>query len=115
LSAAAVGATVGGTAGAVCAFSVDINNRQLHPTEAQIIKDNAERFARQLYGTQTPSDEQIKEAAALLASTAQSKLDNNLGAIVAYSKEADDFLQTLKIEYMQQNGSLVLPDTQGMQ
>jgi len=115
ITAAAIGATVGGAAGAASAYSIDLNNRQLHPTEAKLIKDNAERFAKQLFGTDTPTQEQIGEAAALLASTAQGKLDNNLGVIVAYSKEADDFLQVIKVEYMQQNGTLVLPDTQGTQ
>ncbi len=51
----------------------------------------------------------------MLATTAQSKLDNNIGYSLAYSTEADKFLQTLKIEYMQQNGTLNLPDTQGKQ
>lgn len=51
----------------------------------------------------------------MLATTAQSQLDNNLGYTVPYSQEANNFLQALKIEYMQQNGTLVLPDTQGTQ
>ncbi len=110
-----IGATAGGATGAATAFNSDMNNRQLHPTEAQLIKDNAKRFAQRLYGKSAPSAEQIKAAEAMLANTAQSLLDNNLGYFVSYSKEADDFLQTLKIEYMQQNGSLTLEGTQGQQ
>ncbi|MDO9436644.1 hemagglutinin repeat-containing protein [Hydrogenophaga sp.] len=45
--AAGIGAVTGGTAGAVTAFNADMNNRQLHPTEAQWIKDNAKRYAQQ--------------------------------------------------------------------
>ena len=113
--ATAIGGIVGGPAGAGNAYNIDANNRQLHPTEAKIIKDNAKRFAQQLYGTENPTAEQIDAAGAMLANTAQSKLDNNLGYTVPYSEAADSFLQTLKIEYMQQNGTLVLPDTQGTQ
>jgi len=114
-TAAAIGGAIGGTAGAGSAYSIDMNNRQLHPTEAKIIKDNAARFAKQLYGTDNPTAEQIQAASAMLANTAQSLLDNNIGYSVAYLPEADAFLQTLKIEYMQQNGTLTLANTQGLQ
>ena len=46
-TAAAIGGVVGGTVGAASASSIDINNRQLHPTEIQWIKNNARRFADQ--------------------------------------------------------------------
>jgi hypothetical protein len=49
----------------------------------------------------------------LLVNTAQNVLDNNLDAVVPYSPLADAFLQTLKIEYQQANGTLVLPGTSG--
>lgn len=39
------GNAVGGGAGATAALNVDANNRQLHPTEAKLIKDNAARYA----------------------------------------------------------------------
>lgn len=119
LSTAALAGTLGAvasggtTAGAGAAFNADANNRQLHPTEARLIKDNAKRFARQLYGTEEPSAEQIEAAQALLANTAQNQLDNNLGVIVPYNEEANAFLQTLKIEYHQANGTLTLPGTAG--
>ena len=46
-TAAAIGAMAGGGAGAASAYNVDINNRQLHPTEIQWIKENAKRYAAQ--------------------------------------------------------------------
>lgn len=46
-TAAGLGAAVGGTYGAVMAFNVDTNNRQLHPKEVQWLKDKAKRFAKQ--------------------------------------------------------------------
>ncbi len=51
----------------------------------------------------------------MLTNTAQADLDNNLGVTVPHFKSAEDFLSTLKIEYQQQNGSLVLPGTSGTQ
>jgi Hemagglutinin repeat len=113
--AATLGAVASGgtTAGAAAAFNADMNNRQLHPTEAKLIKDNARRFASQLYGTEQPTAEQIEAAQALLANTAQNQLDNNPGVIVPYNEEANAFLQTLKIEYHQANGTLTLPGTSG--
>ena len=47
LAAAGMGAAVGGTTGGGLALSVDANNRQLHPTEVQWIRQNAKRFAQQ--------------------------------------------------------------------
>jgi hypothetical protein len=46
-TAAAIGAAASGgtTAGAATAFNSDMNNRQLHPTEAKLIKDSAKRYA----------------------------------------------------------------------
>ena len=41
LTAAGVGAAVGGTQGAATSFTVDVNNRQLHPSETQRIKELA--------------------------------------------------------------------------
>jgi len=67
LTAAAVGAAVGGAQGAASAATVDANNRQLHPTEAKLIKENARRFAQKLYGTDQPSSEQIEAAQAMLS------------------------------------------------
>ena len=47
VSAAAIGGITGGTAGAASAYSVDINNRQLHPAETKLIKDHAKEYAAQ--------------------------------------------------------------------
>jgi filamentous hemagglutinin len=44
-TAAGIGAVVGGAGGAMTGFNVDANNRQLHPTEAKIIKENAAKYA----------------------------------------------------------------------
>ncbi|WP_294259324.1 hypothetical protein, partial [Propionivibrio sp.] len=46
-TAAGIGAAVGGgsTAGASIGLNVDANNRQLHPDEAKLIKENAPRYA----------------------------------------------------------------------
>ncbi len=111
--AATLGGATGGAAGAATAFNADMNNRALHPTEAKLIKDNAKRFASQLYGTEQPSAAQIEAAQALLANTAQNQLDNNQGVTVPYSEAANAFLQTLKIEYHQAIGTLILPGTSG--
>jgi hypothetical protein len=44
LTALAIG-SVAGPQGAATALGVDANNRQLHPSEARLIKDNARRYA----------------------------------------------------------------------
>jgi len=115
LTAAGVGTAVGGVQGGASAATVDFNNRQLHPTEVQLIKQNAQRYAKTLYKTDNPTLAQIEAATTMLVNTAQNVLDNNMGVIVPYSKDADNFLQTLKIEYQQQNGTLNLPGTAGEQ
>jgi filamentous hemagglutinin len=112
-ASAAIAGAAGGVQGAATGFNTDLNNRQLHPKEAELIKDNAKRFAQKLYGTATPTADQIEGAMAMLVNTAQSMLDNNMGVTVPYSKQADDFLQSLKISYMQQNGTLNIPGTSG--
>jgi filamentous hemagglutinin len=43
--AAGVGAVGGGAAGGAAGFNEDFNNRQLHPTEAQLIRGNAQAYA----------------------------------------------------------------------
>jgi len=47
-TAAAIGAAAGGGAGAASAYNVDVNNRQLHPTELQALKGKAKDFAERL-------------------------------------------------------------------
>ncbi|WP_323493575.1 hypothetical protein [Undibacterium sp. 5I2] len=93
------GAAGGGMAGAGMGLVVDANNRQLHPTEIAIIKKNAARFAKKLYNTDDPMPGQVEGALALLANTAQTLVDNNLGYTVPYSAQAEAFLHTLQTEY----------------
>ena len=74
-----MGATVCGAYGAASAASaatVDANNRQLHPTEAKLIKENARRFAQKLYGTDQPTSEQIAAAQAMLTNTVRVEAGN---------------------------------------
>ena len=118
ISAAAGALTGDGSAASVSTavmtgVNAALNNRMLHPTEANLIKNNAQRYAQERFGTSTPSAQQIEAAQAELANTAQSMLDNNLGVVVPYVGQAADFLAKLKVEYMQQYGSLNLPGTAG--
>ncbi|WP_265707256.1 hemagglutinin repeat-containing protein [Verminephrobacter aporrectodeae] len=46
VAAAAIGTAAGGGAGAAAAFSTDLNNRQLHPSEEQWLKSRAKDFAK---------------------------------------------------------------------
>lgn len=46
-TAAAIGGAIGGAAGAGSAYSIDINNRQLHPTERAKLKETAKQVARE--------------------------------------------------------------------
>ncbi len=118
VTSAAAAVLAGGNAQSVATavmtgVNAALNNRMLHPLEANLIKSNAQRYAQQRYGTSTPSVQQIEAAQAELANTAQSLVDNNLGATVPYVAQAADFLAQLKVEYMQQHGSLNLPGTAG--
>jgi filamentous hemagglutinin len=45
VAAMAIGAAVGGVAGVAAGVNIDLNNRQLHPTEIDWIKANASRYA----------------------------------------------------------------------
>ena len=115
VTAAGIGAAASGssTAGAATAFNADVNNRQLHPTEAKLIKDNAKRYAQQRYGTADPTAAQIQGAEAELANTAQNLVDNNLGVTVPRTSQAEAFLNQLKVEYAQATGSVNIPGTSG--
>jgi hypothetical protein len=44
-AATLVGTALGGAQGAAAAFNEDTNNRQLHPTEAKLIRENAAKYA----------------------------------------------------------------------
>jgi hypothetical protein len=90
-----------------------MNNRQLHPTEAKLIKDNAKRYAQQRYATDKPTPEQIQAAVVELANTAQNLVDNNLGVTVPKFAQAEAFLNQLKVEYAQTHGTVNIPGTSG--
>src|SRR5450830_836665 len=87
-------------------------NRQLHPTEERMIKENAARFAKEIYKTDNPTPEQIAGATSLLANTAQNLVDNNLGYNVPYSVQAEMFLHTLQKEYAMFSPNLSIGDGQ---
>ncbi|PRC90621.1 hemagglutinin repeat-containing protein [Solimicrobium silvestre] len=104
LVGAASGAIAGGSqqsagTGAVIGLSADANNRQLHQAETDMIKKNAARFAKELYSTDNPTQEQVAAATSVLANTAQNLLDYNFGYTVPYSAQAEAFLHTLQSEY----------------
>ncbi|WP_332777567.1 hemagglutinin repeat-containing protein, partial [Polaromonas sp.] len=63
LTAAGVGAAVGGVQGAATALTVDVNNRQLHPTEIKWIKDNAKRFAQQQNISEADAEKRLAQQA----------------------------------------------------
>ncbi|MCR8961061.1 hemagglutinin repeat-containing protein [Variovorax sp. S2] len=81
ITAAAIGGIAGGTAGAVSAASVDVNNRQLHPTERQLIGKLAADKAKQLCAG---SSECEKKATVywtdILEKTAKGQVDNDENA-----------------------------------
>jgi hypothetical protein len=66
----AVGAGVGGRAGAAAAFNADANNRQLHPIEKSRIEQNARNFARWLKSGQEPTSAEVAQAERRLAQQA---------------------------------------------
>jgi filamentous hemagglutinin len=112
VTAAAIGAVVGGATDVAASLNVEANNRQLHTSETEMIKKNAVRFAAELYGTNAPSDAQISGALSLLSNTAQHLLDNNIGYTVPYSEKARAFLQTLQMEYASISPNLSIGDGQ---
>jgi len=63
VTAAAIGGVTGGGAGAASAYSVDINNRQLHPTETAWIKSNAQKFADKLGISETEAEKRLADQA----------------------------------------------------
>ncbi|WP_435896832.1 hemagglutinin repeat-containing protein, partial [Variovorax paradoxus] len=116
VTAAVVGAAAGGTAGAASAYSVDVNNRQLHPTETVWIKGNAAGFAdvlsEKLGRPITPG-----EAATWLTMAGESSVDlynqttisNNLGSFA--SEEYQAFI-TAKA-FISQNAKNTFVDSEG--
>jgi hypothetical protein len=95
MAATIAGTAVGGTAGAAAAFNADANNRQLHPTEIEIIRREAARFARQLNGGAPPSQTEIDAAEARLAQEAYRTVQ--FGASGAPDSAASQFLSQFRI------------------
>ena len=77
-----------------------------------MIKDNARRFAKEMYGTDNPTQDQITAATSVLANTAQNLVDNNSGYDVPYSKQAESFLHTLQSEYAASSPNLSIGNGQ---
>lgn len=63
MTAASIGGAVGGTTGAGAGLSVDANNRQLHPTEVQWIRQNARRFAQQQRISEEEAEKRLAQQA----------------------------------------------------
>ncbi|QRX81605.1 hypothetical protein [Glaciimonas sp. PAMC28666] len=84
----------------------------MHPAEVDLIKKNAERFAKEFYQTDKPTAEQLQGAVAMLANTAQNLIDYNLGYDVPYFKQAESFLHTLQSEYASTDPTLSIGNGQ---
>lgn len=85
--AAGLGAATGGTAGATTAFNADLNNRQLHPTEAQWIKDNAKRFAQQQGISEEAAQQQLaRQAYRQVQYGAEGEWDAAASAFLSHAK-----------------------------
>jgi filamentous hemagglutinin len=74
-AAGTIGGAVGGGAGAAAGLNADLNNRQLHPTEVQVIKNKARDFAKSFYETDSPTAQQIAVAQAYLVYAALADVD----------------------------------------
>lgn len=92
ISAAAIGGMTGGTAGAASAYSVDINNRQLHPAETKLIKDHAKEYAAQKGISVADAEKEL---------AAQAFRQVQFGASGAWDPDASKFLMTIAKYYSQ--------------
>lgn len=91
----AAGAAAGGAAGAAAGFSVDANNRQLHPIEIDIIRRQASAFARQTKGGAEPTTAEIDAAEARLAQQAFRMVQ--FGAVGVPDPVANAFLASFRV------------------
>ncbi|WP_423600973.1 cytidine deaminase-like fold-containing protein [Roseateles sp. MS654] len=66
----------GGFDGAAAGLNQDYNNRQMHPTEAQLIRRNAAAFAKQLNGGRAPTDAEVAAAEQRLVSSTLNQIDS---------------------------------------
>lgn len=116
VTAAAIGGVVGGPAGASSAYAVDINNRQLHPSEVTWIKQNTAGFARAL-SEKLGRPVSNEEAVSWLTMAGQSNVDsynqttaaNNLGNYA--SQEYDSYMAAKA--YINQNAKSTFVDSAG--
>ena len=114
-TAAAIGAAASGgsVAGGATAFNADMNNRQLHPTEAKLIKDNAKAYAQQRFGTANPSAAQLSQAEAELTQQALKQVDSAY-ASAPNNDQAASYLNTLTRggqTFYQQTGQTLFNET----
>jgi filamentous hemagglutinin len=92
-------ATTGGTnqqmaTGGTVALTADQFNRQSHPSESQLIRDNAASFARQRFGVDSPSAAQVDQAERELTQQALKQVDSDFAGY-ANDKEAAAYLNML--------------------
>ncbi|VWX62573.1 hypothetical protein VARIO8X_60342 [Burkholderiales bacterium 8X] len=96
ISAAVVGGIAGGIPGAASAYNADINNRQLHPSEAKLISNNAKRYAQQRFDTDSPTGSQINQAEIELTQQSLREFDTaHAQRLGADDPRAQAFLKTL--------------------
>ena len=70
-----VAALAGMSQGAGTATAVDVFNRQLHPKEVQTIQAKSNDFAKILFGTEKPTDQQTAQAQSYLVYAALADVD----------------------------------------
>ena len=87
-TALGLGAAVGGSSAAVSALVVDTNNRQLHPDEAKLIRDNASKYAA-LKGIS------VEQAKTELTEQALRQIDSAWAARTTDNQAASNFLQDI--------------------
>ncbi|WP_394003246.1 hemagglutinin repeat-containing protein [Luteimonas sp. WGS1318] len=92
LGSLAVGAAIGGGAGAATALMGEQFNRQLHPNEKMLIERNAEEFARLLANGEDPTPEQVQEATLRLMSQSLKQIDSSWAVRLVDDPQATAFL-----------------------
>jgi filamentous hemagglutinin len=96
------------------ANAVDTFNRQLHPKEVQVIKEKASDFAKVLFETAKPNDQQVAQAQAYLVYAALADVDRaQMEANVLIGMQKDDqyiaakkYLTTQKEAFVNEAGQL---------
>jgi len=100
VTAAAIGGIAGGGAGASSAYSIDINNRQLHPTEKAILKRKAADYAAKHPGmTQDEAEKILDDQMTRL-------VDAKAAGAIPANNDAIAFLLQLKNQYQGQAAGL---------